>query len=98
VARYIRTHGANQEERLLDLPNHIRDAVELGIQRGAVVVLTVVQVRSGHALHHLVGLPKGQELADHDGSREDFDKAADAIVNLVPAEGIMEEATEHLGP
>jgi hypothetical protein len=58
----------------------------------------VVQVRSGHVLHHLVGLSEGQELADHDGSWEDFDEAGDTIVDLVPAEGIMEEATKHLGP
>jgi hypothetical protein len=49
-------------------------------------------------LHHLVGLSKGEELADYDGSQEDFDEAADTIVDLVPAEGIMEEATERLGP
>jgi hypothetical protein len=49
-------------------------------------------------LHHLVGLSEGQELAYHDGSREDFNEVADAIVDLVPAEGIVEEATGHLGP
>jgi hypothetical protein len=58
----------------------------------------VAQVRSGHVLHHLVGLSEGQELADHDGFWEDFDEAADAVVDLVPAEGIVEEATGHLGP
>jgi hypothetical protein len=77
----------------VDLPNHVRDAVELGIYRGTVVALTVAQVRSGHTLHHLVGLPEGQELDDHNGSREDFDEAAEAIVDLVPTEGIVEEAT-----
>jgi predicted RNA binding protein with dsRBD fold (UPF0201 family) len=35
---------------------------------------------------------------DHDGSREDFDKVANAVVNLVPTEEIIEEATGHLGP
>jgi hypothetical protein len=48
-------------------------------------------------LHHLVGFLEGQELADHDGSREDFDKAADVVINLVPTEGIIEEANGHLG-
>jgi predicted NAD/FAD-binding protein len=72
--------------------------VELGIHREAAVALTVAQVRSGHVLHHLVGLSEGQELANHDGSREDFDEVANAVVNLVPAEGIVEEATGHLGP
>jgi hypothetical protein len=72
--------------------------VELGIHHEAAVALTVAQVRSGHVLHHLVGLSEGQELANHDGSREDFDEVANAVVNLVPAEGIVEEATGHLGP
>jgi hypothetical protein len=49
-------------------------------------------------LHHLVGLSEGEELADHDGSQEDFDEAANTVVNLVPAEGIVEEATRLLGP
>jgi hypothetical protein len=31
----------NQEEHLLDLPNRVRDAVELSIHRGPVVALTV---------------------------------------------------------
>jgi hypothetical protein len=62
------------------------------------MALMVAQVRSGHVLHHLVGLLKGQELADHDGSWEDFDEAADTVVDLVLAEGIVEEATGPLGP
>jgi hypothetical protein len=49
-------------------------------------------------LHHLVGLLEGQELADHDGSWEDFDEAAEAVIDLVPTEGIVDEATGHLGP
>jgi hypothetical protein len=68
MAGYVCAHGANQEKRLLDLPNRVRDAVELDIHRGMVVALMVVQVHSRHALHHLVGLLEGQELADHDGS------------------------------
>jgi hypothetical protein len=59
AAGYVHARSANREERLLDLPNRVRDAVELGIHRGAVVALTVAQVRSGHVLHHLVGLPEG---------------------------------------
>jgi hypothetical protein len=88
----------NREEHLLDLPNRVRDAVELGIHRGATVALMVAQVRSGHVLHHLVGLLEGQELVDHDRSREDFDEAANAVVDLVSTEEIVKEATEHLGP
>jgi hypothetical protein len=93
TAGYVHDRNVNREERLLDIPNRVRDAVELGIHHGATVALTVAQVHSGHALHHLVRLLEGQELADHDGSREDFDEAVDAVVDLVPAEGIVEEAT-----
>jgi hypothetical protein len=39
---YVHAHGVNQEERLLDIPNSVREAVELGIHRGVVVALTVV--------------------------------------------------------
>jgi hypothetical protein len=63
-----------------------------------VVALTVAQVRSRHVLHHLVGVSEGQELADHDGSQVDFNDATDAVIDLVPAEGIMEETIGHLGP
>jgi predicted NAD/FAD-binding protein len=98
VVGYVYACGMSQEECLLDIPNRVRDAVELGIHRGAAAALMVAQVHSRHVLHHLVGLPEGQELANYDGSLEDFDEAVDAVVNLVPIEGIMEEATEHLGP
>jgi hypothetical protein len=71
--------------------------VELGIHRGVAVALTMEQVHLGHTLH-LVGLLEGQELADHDGSCEDFDEAVNAVVDLVLTEGIVEEATGHPGP
>jgi hypothetical protein len=32
------------------------------------------------------------------GSQEDFDEAANTVVDLVPTEGIVEEATRRLGP
>jgi hypothetical protein len=59
AAGYVHAHGANREERLLDLPNHVRDAVELRIHRGATVALTMAQVHLGHVLHHIVGLLEG---------------------------------------
>jgi hypothetical protein len=98
VAGYVHAHGGRQEERLLDIPNCVWYVVEFDVHRGAAVALMVVQVWLGQALHHLVGLPEGQELAKHDGSREDFNEAADAVVDLVPAEGVIKEATRGLGP
>jgi predicted NAD/FAD-binding protein len=95
---YIHTCSRDREERPLDIPNCVQDVVELNIHRVATVALMVAQVHSGHMHHHLVGLPEGQELVDHDGSQEGFDEAANAIVDLVPAEEVIEESTERLGP
>jgi hypothetical protein len=95
---YVHARGGDREECLLDIPNRVRDVVVLGIHHGEAVALMVAQVHLGHVLHHLVGLLEGQELADHDGSQEDFNEAADAVIDLVPAEGIIVEATGHLGP
>jgi hypothetical protein len=60
VAGYVHAHGVNWEERLLDLPNHVWDTMELGIHHRAAVALTVTQVRLGHVLHHLVGLRRAR--------------------------------------
>jgi hypothetical protein len=95
---HVHARGESREERLLDIPNRVRDTVEFGVHRGAAVALSVVQVWSGHVLHHLVGVPEGQELDDHGGSQEDFNEADDAVVDLVPTEEIVEEATRGLGP
>jgi hypothetical protein len=57
---YIDACGVNREERLLDLPNRVWGAMELGIHRGATVALTVEQVHSGHVLHHLVGFQRAR--------------------------------------
>lgn len=71
--------------------------MELGVHREAAAALMVAQVHLGHVFHHLVGLPEGERLTDHDGLREDFDEAADAVVGLVTAEGIVEEPTRTHG-
>jgi hypothetical protein len=97
VAGYVHARVRKREEHHLDIPTRVQDAVEFGVHRGAAVAWMVAQVQSRHVLHYLVGLSEGQELADHDRPREDFDEAADAIVDLVPAEGIVEEATGGLG-
>jgi hypothetical protein len=41
MVEYVHAHGANWEECLLDLPNHVWDAVELDIHCGVAVALTV---------------------------------------------------------
>jgi hypothetical protein len=56
---YVHAHGRSWEQCLLNIPNRIRDVGEFGVHRGAVVALMVALVRSGHMLHHMVGLLEG---------------------------------------
>jgi hypothetical protein len=41
AAGHVHARGVNWEKHLLDVPNRVRDVVELGIHHGAVVALTV---------------------------------------------------------
>lgn len=85
AARFIHARGGSHMERLLDIPDRVRDAVVFGVHRGAATALTVAQAHSDHILYHLVGLLVGQRLSDFAAFPEDFDEAADTVVNLVPA-------------
>jgi hypothetical protein len=40
TASYVRARGERLEECLLDVLEHVRDAVEYGVHRGAVIALT----------------------------------------------------------
>jgi hypothetical protein len=81
-------------ERLLNVPEHVRDAVEYSVHRGAAValMLMVTRLRSGHELRFLIGFPEGEGVADHERLVEDFDEATDAMIAEVPAEEVILEA------
>lgn len=97
VAGFVYARDGSHAERLLNIYDHVRDMVTFGIHRGAAAALMVAQAHSDHMLYHLVGLLAGQCLSDFAGFLEDFDEAANAVVDLIPAEEIVEEATGHLG-
>jgi hypothetical protein len=84
--------GKRLEERLLDVPERVRDAVEYGVHRGAAVAQAAAQVRSGHELRFLIGFPEGEGATDHERLIEDFDEAADAVTAEVPAEEVILKA------
>lgn len=98
AAESVHARSGSHVERLLDIPDLVRDAVVFGIHRGAAAALTVAQACSDHMLYHLVGIPEGLCLSDFAGFLEDFDEAADTVVDLIPAKDVVEEATSHLGP
>jgi hypothetical protein len=60
AADYVHARGRRREERLLDIPERVRDVVEFGIHRGTTDALAAAQVQSGHELCHLVGFPEGE--------------------------------------
>jgi molecular chaperone GrpE (heat shock protein) len=88
----VRAHGGHCKEHLLDILEHVRDAVEHGVYRGAAFALAVTQVRSGHELRHLVDFLEGEGVVDYEGLIEDFDEAVDAITAEVPTEEVIHEA------
>jgi hypothetical protein len=92
IAGHMLTQGERLEECLLDIPEHVRDAVEYGVHRGAAVALAVDQVWSSHELHFLADFSDGEEVVDHERLIEDFDEAMDAIVTEVPVEEVILEA------
>jgi uncharacterized protein YoaH (UPF0181 family) len=65
---YVRARGGRHEERLLDITERVRDAMEHGVYRGAVVALAATQVRSSHELRHLVSFSEAKGAADQRGS------------------------------
>jgi hypothetical protein len=88
----MRDRGERLKERLLDVPEHVRDAMEYDVHRGAAVALMATQLQSGHELLFLIGFLEGERVAGHERLIEDFDEAADAITAEVPAEEVILEA------
>jgi hypothetical protein len=89
---FVCARGKRLEEHLLDILDHVRDAVEYGVHRGAAVAQATAQVRSGHELRFLIGFPEGEGATDHERLVEDFDKATSAVTAEVPAEEVILEA------
>jgi hypothetical protein len=74
----MHARGERLEQRLLDIPEHVRGAVEHGVHRGAAVTLAATQVWSGHELRFLIGFSEGEGVANHERLVEDFNEATGA--------------------
>jgi hypothetical protein len=68
----MRARGERLEQRLLDIPEHVRGAVEHGVHCGAAVALVATQVWSGHELRFLIGFLEGEGVANHERLVEDL--------------------------
>jgi hypothetical protein len=91
---YMHAWGKRLGKCLLDIPKHVRDVVEYGVHRGAIVALVAAQVRSSHELHYLVGFPEGEGVTNHERLIKDFAEAANAVATEVPTEEVILEALE----
>lgn len=97
AANYMGARGETLAARLEDISVRVQGTVEFRIHCGAVVGLTVAQVRSGVDLRHLVGLTEGDGLANHSVLVDEFDEAAKAILVAIWAAGIIDEASRMAG-
>ena len=68
-----------------------------GVRYGAGAALAVVQLRSGHELHHLKpGFPYTDRLEDQEDLIGDFTDAAEAIAVTIHAQDVVNNV--FLGP
>jgi hypothetical protein len=75
--------------RLLDIPEHVHEAVEFGIHRGVASAFTIVQLHYGVRLHGIVGLPTGTTSADLELLTSDFDATTNVVLGVVLVEEIF---------
>lgn len=60
ATRFVRARSRNRDLCLLDIPDHVREAVEFGVHRGMEVALAFAQLHFGGNLHSAIGPPEGQ--------------------------------------
>jgi len=76
--------------RLHDIPVHAQEIALHGIHHGAVVALVAAQIQTGHDLHTMEpGFPMADDPDMHKELIEDFDDAAAAIVDITPAQDVV---------
>ena len=87
AADAINARGSVIDARLQDIPVRVLEITLHGVCRGASVVLTAAQVQTGHDLHTMeVGFPNNDGPKGHEDLIEDFTIAAEAIVDITPAQ------------
>ena len=75
---------------LHDVLARVWEIVLHGVRHGAVVALTVVQVQTGYELHTMeTGFPLGDGPEEHEDLLEEFDMAAEAIVDITSSQDVV---------
>ena len=90
VTDAVNARGSPIDVCLQDILAHVQEIALHGIRHGAVVVLTTAQVQTGHDLHTMeVGFLADDGPEGHEDLIEDFTAAAEAIVDITPAQDVV---------
>jgi len=90
AADIINARGSPIDVRLQDILACVQDIALHGVHHGAVVALTTAQVQTGHDLHTMeVGFLADDGPEGHEDLIEDFTAAAEAIVDVTPAQDVV---------
>ena len=86
----VNAWGSPIAARLQDISVRVREIALHGVRHGAAVEQTVAQVQTGNDLHTMeIGFPTDDGPEGHEDLIEDFTIAAEAIVDITPAQDVV---------
>ena len=86
----INARGSPINACLHDILTHVEEIALHDVRHGAAVVLTVVQVQTGYELHTMeTSFPMGDSPEEHEDLLEEFIVAVEAIVDITPAQDVV---------
>ena len=86
----INARGPFINARLHDVPVRVQEISLHGVRRGTSVALATAQVQTGYELRTMeTGFPMGNNPKLHEELVEDFDDAAEAIVDIISAQDVI---------
>ena len=92
VADAVNAMGSPIDARLEDISARVQEIALHGVRHGAAVAQTVAQVQTGNDLHTMeIGFPTDDGPEGHEDLIEDFTAAAEAIVDITPAQDVVNE-------
>lgn len=89
--RFIHARGRNRDLCLLDIPNHVCEAMEFEVYQGVVVAHAIVQLHFGGNLRDTIGLTDGSMVVDLDLLIGDFNAAVNVVLGVVSVEEIIHD-------
>jgi hypothetical protein len=86
--RFVHARGRNHGRRLLDISDHVHEAIELGVHQGTTIALAIAQLHLSGNLCDADGLP-GSTMEDLDLLTGDFGANVNAVLGVVSVEEII---------